>query len=325
MDYLYEALDGTAIRYAAEKRNLAESIAELREIANGRDDILAEAVGITAGSWYASPATHVGHELIAAGVLILAGGGAGRPPDDVELERRSRVGFRGALIPTSVPEWGTATAATTRRYTLAYQLPESSLPVETTMLGRNRRASKRPCGYSSGNGRCGQQVDDGNVEKRPGRHLKVGHLISVLKTRHVGPILLRDARSHLLGSRVHEPYIPAECARKNLLQISSIVAHHFPVRERDPNRGNPSSEFRRLGVGRPKVKEVAPVPRILGPADLPGGRVDDSELPIAEQPTVGNLGGLTSSPSSTSPDTAKRHKPNQPGFVPPRTTSPRSA
>jgi hypothetical protein len=31
MDYLYEALHGTAIRYAAEKRYLAESIAELRE------------------------------------------------------------------------------------------------------------------------------------------------------------------------------------------------------------------------------------------------------------------------------------------------------
>ena len=42
MDYLYEALHGTAIRYAAEKRNLAESIAELREIANGHDAILAE-------------------------------------------------------------------------------------------------------------------------------------------------------------------------------------------------------------------------------------------------------------------------------------------
>jgi hypothetical protein len=39
MDYLYEALHGTAIRYAAEKRYLAE----LREIVNGHDDILAEA------------------------------------------------------------------------------------------------------------------------------------------------------------------------------------------------------------------------------------------------------------------------------------------
>jgi hypothetical protein len=32
MDYLDEALHGTAIRYAAEKSNLADSIAELREI-----------------------------------------------------------------------------------------------------------------------------------------------------------------------------------------------------------------------------------------------------------------------------------------------------
>jgi hypothetical protein len=72
MDYLYEASYGTAIRYAAEKRNLAESIAELREIANGHDDILAEAAGITAGSWYASPATHVGRELIAADMLIFS-------------------------------------------------------------------------------------------------------------------------------------------------------------------------------------------------------------------------------------------------------------
>ena len=63
MDYLYEALHGTAIRYAAEKRNPAESIAELREIANGHDDILAEAAGITPGSSYASPVTCVEHEF----------------------------------------------------------------------------------------------------------------------------------------------------------------------------------------------------------------------------------------------------------------------
>lgn len=45
-----------------------------RQIADGRNDILAEAAGITAGSWYASPATHVGYELIGAGMLILARG-----------------------------------------------------------------------------------------------------------------------------------------------------------------------------------------------------------------------------------------------------------
>jgi hypothetical protein len=93
------ALHGTAMRYAAEKRDLATSIAALREIAGGRNDILAEAAGITAGSWYASPAGHVGHELIAAGMLILAGGGRGVPLDYTELERWTRVGYeRGTAM-----------------------------------------------------------------------------------------------------------------------------------------------------------------------------------------------------------------------------------
>jgi hypothetical protein len=90
---LYSALHGTAMRSAAEKRDLAESIAELREIAGGRDDILAEAAGIEAGSWYAWPSTHVGHELVAAGLLIMAGGHDGKPLDYEELERWTRVGF----------------------------------------------------------------------------------------------------------------------------------------------------------------------------------------------------------------------------------------
>ena len=76
---LYVALHGTAMRYAVERRNLDESIEELRDIADGRNDILAQAAGITAGSWYAWPSTHIGHELIGAGMLILAGGGRGLP------------------------------------------------------------------------------------------------------------------------------------------------------------------------------------------------------------------------------------------------------
>ena len=96
---LYSALHGTAMRHAAERRNLDESIEELRQIADGRNDILAEAAGITAGSWYASPATHVGYELIGAAMLILAGGGRGFPLDYDELERWTRVGFeRGTAM-----------------------------------------------------------------------------------------------------------------------------------------------------------------------------------------------------------------------------------
>jgi hypothetical protein len=40
---------GTAMRYAAERRNLDESIEELRQIADGRNDVLAEAAGSQQG------------------------------------------------------------------------------------------------------------------------------------------------------------------------------------------------------------------------------------------------------------------------------------
>jgi hypothetical protein len=81
------------MRYAAERRSLDESIAELREIADGHDEVIAEAAGITVGSWYAWPSTHVGHELVAAGLLIMASGHDGKPLDYEELERWTRLGF----------------------------------------------------------------------------------------------------------------------------------------------------------------------------------------------------------------------------------------
>jgi hypothetical protein len=94
---LYVAVHGTAMRYAAERRNLDESIEELRQIADGRNDILAEAAGITPGSWYVWPSTHIGHELIAAAMLIMAGGGNGKPLDYDELERWTRVGYERGM------------------------------------------------------------------------------------------------------------------------------------------------------------------------------------------------------------------------------------
>jgi hypothetical protein len=79
------ALHGTAFRYATERRNLADSIADSRDRQwPGRCH--AQEAGLIAGSWYASPATHVGHELIAAGMLILAAG-RGKPLDYGELQR----------------------------------------------------------------------------------------------------------------------------------------------------------------------------------------------------------------------------------------------
>lgn len=47
---LYSDLHGTAMRFAAEQRDLAESIAAVRTIADGHDDVLAEAAGISAGA-----------------------------------------------------------------------------------------------------------------------------------------------------------------------------------------------------------------------------------------------------------------------------------
>jgi hypothetical protein len=94
---LYSALHGTAMRYANERRNLDESIKELCQIADGRNDILAEAAGITAGSWYAWPSTHVGYELVGAGTLILAGNGRGLPFDYDELERWTRVRYERGI------------------------------------------------------------------------------------------------------------------------------------------------------------------------------------------------------------------------------------
>ena len=57
---LYSALHGTAMRYAAERRDLADSIEELRQIADGNEAVLSEAAGITVGSWYAWPSTRPG-------------------------------------------------------------------------------------------------------------------------------------------------------------------------------------------------------------------------------------------------------------------------
>ena len=46
---------------------------QLAEQSGGRDDLRAQCAGLIAGWWFASPATQQGHELIAAGLLLLAG------------------------------------------------------------------------------------------------------------------------------------------------------------------------------------------------------------------------------------------------------------
>jgi hypothetical protein len=48
-----------------------------------------------------SPATHVGYELVGAGMLIAAGGGRGLPMDYDELERWTRVGYERGMKVTA--------------------------------------------------------------------------------------------------------------------------------------------------------------------------------------------------------------------------------
>jgi hypothetical protein len=59
--------------------------------------VLAEAAGSTAGSWYAWPATHVGYEIVAAEMLIMAGGHDGKPLNFDELERFTRLGYERGM------------------------------------------------------------------------------------------------------------------------------------------------------------------------------------------------------------------------------------
>lgn len=66
-------LHGEAWQLAVEQGSIADAIALLRELAHGRNDLLAREAGITAGGWTAHPDTCQGIELLVAGLLIQAG------------------------------------------------------------------------------------------------------------------------------------------------------------------------------------------------------------------------------------------------------------
>ena len=80
-------LHGEAL-LAALRVELQPLIDQLAEQAGGRDDLRAQCAGLIAGWWFASPATQQGHELIAVGLLLLAG-----PVDSDLLMHWVRVGF----------------------------------------------------------------------------------------------------------------------------------------------------------------------------------------------------------------------------------------
>jgi hypothetical protein len=88
---LSSMLHGEAL-LRARRPELEPLIAELRELAAGRDDIRTECAGTIAGSWFASPATEYGHELIAAGLLLMSG-----PIDRGLLLQWVRTGYERGL------------------------------------------------------------------------------------------------------------------------------------------------------------------------------------------------------------------------------------
>lgn len=65
-------------------------------MAGGRRDILAEAAGISAGSWSVKAGSCVGTELLTSGLLIYAGADLREIQQWVDLGRE-RAGYRGPI------------------------------------------------------------------------------------------------------------------------------------------------------------------------------------------------------------------------------------
>lgn len=92
-------LHGEAMRRASEHSDIDAAIQELRLIATGRNDLLAETAGIFAGSWCADPATHHPYELVGCGLLAMAGS----PLDFTLLEQFTVKGYNRGLMSRQNP------------------------------------------------------------------------------------------------------------------------------------------------------------------------------------------------------------------------------
>ena len=68
---LVARLSGSAIRLARAGAPIDEAVAELRALAGGRGDLLAETAGVMAGWW--SVRVNGGGDAVAVGLLVLAG------------------------------------------------------------------------------------------------------------------------------------------------------------------------------------------------------------------------------------------------------------
>jgi hypothetical protein len=92
---LSSELHGEAL-LTAKRPELQPLIDHIRDVAQGRDDLRTECVGVIAGSWFVG-AVRRGEDLVAARLLMLAG-----HVDLDELDRWVRIGWerrRGSTMP----------------------------------------------------------------------------------------------------------------------------------------------------------------------------------------------------------------------------------
>jgi 5-hydroxyisourate hydrolase-like protein (transthyretin family) len=79
-------LSGTAVRLARAGGPIDEAVTELRTLAGGRGDLLAETAGVMAGAWSVRIGT--GDYLLAAGLLVTAGADHDRIAEWVAVGRQ---------------------------------------------------------------------------------------------------------------------------------------------------------------------------------------------------------------------------------------------
>lgn len=90
---LIARLSGTAMRLARAEGSIADAVAELRDLAGGRSDLLAEAAGVRAGVWSSDPERQTGDYVLAFGLLLMAGA------DHDQITQWVEVGRRRAMTP----------------------------------------------------------------------------------------------------------------------------------------------------------------------------------------------------------------------------------
>ena len=88
-------LSGTAVRLARAGGPIDEAVADLRALAGGRGDLLAETAGVMAGWW--SVRVEGGDHLVAAGLLVLAGANHDQIARWVEIGRERVVTPRHSI------------------------------------------------------------------------------------------------------------------------------------------------------------------------------------------------------------------------------------